>query len=201
MTRWALTGSAILLCIDLGACTVKSDPPAPVVTRPSAAQIPCDATRVLKSVCQQCHTAPPRNSAPFPLVTYDDTQVVASGKPIWRYMLTALQNGLMPLPPVQIALADRDALIRWLNAGAPPRVTTNDCSEQDAGSDAAGDSPDSPAADADDEDASGDAGTLDALDALEGDAPPRSSDNETESDAGIASLDACTLDDGSTPCE
>ncbi|MDP9000894.1 MAG: hypothetical protein M3O46_12365 [Myxococcota bacterium] len=123
---------------------------------------------------------------------------MTSGKPIWRYMLTAMQNGIMPLPPVQIASADRDTLIRWLNAGAPPRATTGDCAEQDAGTDAAGDDPDSPAADADDEDASGDAGILDALG---GEAPLRSSDNETESDAGNASLDACTPYDGTTPCE
>jgi hypothetical protein len=93
---------------------------------------------VLQRVCQQCHSAPPLNSAPFPLVTYDDTQVVNNGKPIWQYMLVVLQNGTMPLPPVKIDSTDRDTLIRWLNAGAPPRLAPGGCSEPVASVDGGG---------------------------------------------------------------
>jgi hypothetical protein len=39
--------------------------------------------------------------------------------PIWTYMRVVLQKGTMPLPPVKIDPADRDTLLRWLDAGAP----------------------------------------------------------------------------------
>jgi hypothetical protein len=97
----------------------------------SGLDIPCDPKRVLETVCQKCHSAPPQNSAPFSLVTYDDTHVVnaiTNGRPIWQYMLSAVQSGLMPLTPVQIAAADRDALLSWLDAGAPARTANDTCS-------------------------------------------------------------------------
>lgn len=90
--------------------------------------IPCDPNRVLSTVCQKCHSASPQNGAPFPLVTYDDTHNVQGGKPIWQYMLNVVENGIMPLPPVQIAAGDRDTLLRWLDAGAPARTAYDTCS-------------------------------------------------------------------------
>ena len=91
----------------------------------SALAVPCDADRVLQSVCQQCHSNPTQNSAPFPLVTYADTQTVSNGQPVWQYMRTVVASGAMPLPPVQITAADRDTLTRWLNSGAPARTVTD----------------------------------------------------------------------------
>jgi hypothetical protein len=115
--------------LGLGACAGRTDPPAPppALTQ-DVREIPCDARRVLEVVCQGCHTAPPRNQAPFALVTYADTQVLVGGRPIWTYMRAVLENGAMPLPPVKIDPADRDTLIRWLDAGAPAGFASSACS-------------------------------------------------------------------------
>lgn len=110
----------------------KGDPPPPAAD-PDKRQIPCDPKRVLVAVCQQCHTTPARNMAPFPLLTYADTQVVISNKPIWGYMQSALMRGIMPLPPVQLSPADKATLLGWLAAGAPPSLPSDVCSLVDAG--------------------------------------------------------------------
>lgn len=90
--------------------------------------IPCDAKFVLRTVCQQCHSALPRNSAPFSLVTYADTQVLMGGKPLWMDMRTVVESGLMPLSPVQIGVTERESLLAWLRDGAPPRTASDVCS-------------------------------------------------------------------------
>ena len=153
-------------------------------------------------MCQQCHAAPPRNSAPFPLVTYADTQVVASGKPLWSYMIVALQNGVMPLPPVQIAPADRDTLIRWLDAGAPPRSASDMCARPavdlgEGGIDAESGAPDSP----DDGNGGVESGALDARapDALDDGRSSDSFADDAATEAG-SDIDACTPDDAGAPC-
>jgi hypothetical protein len=126
-----VAGAAIGALVQLG-CVANSDGQPAVssqVTSHPTQFIPCDAQRVLDNVCQQCHTNPPKNSAPFPLVNYQDTHVVYSGNPIWVHMRNAVESGVMPLPPVQIDAPSRDALLRWLNAGAPARTATDVCSD------------------------------------------------------------------------
>jgi hypothetical protein len=158
---------AISCSFALGGCVVPDTaPPQRAREGGSGLEIPCDPKRVLETVCQTCHSAPPQNSAPFPLVTYDDTHVVnaiTNGKPIWHYMLSAVQSGLMPLTPVQINAGDRDALLAWLNAGAPARTPTDMCSVVSADPGDAGFGADSDAAATDSPDA-----------ALEADAGPDS---------------------------
>ncbi|MDP9035334.1 MAG: hypothetical protein M3O50_11045 [Myxococcota bacterium] len=119
--------SAWLSILALVACTAKSGAPAPVASVSSGLEVPCDARRVLENVCQQCHSNPPRNSAPFPLMTYDDTHAVASGEPLWHYMRIVVKSGVMPLPPVQLGAEDRDTLLRWFEAGAPARAAGDTC--------------------------------------------------------------------------
>jgi hypothetical protein len=43
-------------------------------TTPKTGDIPCDVFAVIHSICNQCHTSPPKNFAPFPILTYADTQ-------------------------------------------------------------------------------------------------------------------------------
>ena len=97
----------------------------------------CDAYRILNCVCQQCHQAPPLNGAPFPLLSYDDTQArypFKSSKPIWQQMQTVVGNGFMPyqgdptvMPAVQPLPAPQKAtLLAWLAEGALPEGGT-DC--------------------------------------------------------------------------
>jgi hypothetical protein len=144
-----LVVSALLAGCSAGAQTVSpgasdsspaADASPPVDSSPAAdtspssnLDIPCDPKRVLVAVCQQCHSNPPRNSAPFPLVTYADTQVISTGEPLWHYMRIVVENGVMPLPPVTISAADRDTLTAWLEAGAPARGPTDSCDDGDTG--------------------------------------------------------------------
>jgi|CZKU01.1.fsa_nt_gi hypothetical protein len=138
--------------------------------------------------------------APFPLVTYADTQVLAGSKPIWSYMQSVLASGVMPLPPVQLDPADREALLGWLEAGAPPRLPSEVCSLADAGSAATDDEAAVP-------DALGDAGygyvEERGLDARFEDAPAATREASTEggdADGTNATLDGC-VDGTGTPCE
>jgi hypothetical protein len=43
-------------------------------TVPQTGDIPCDVFAVIHSICNQCHVKPPQNNAPFPILTYADTQ-------------------------------------------------------------------------------------------------------------------------------
>ncbi len=186
--------------LALASCTAKSGGTVTVSSQPSGLQVPCDARRVLQNVCQQCHSNPTRNSAPFPLVTYDDTQVVASGEPLWHYMRIVVQSGVMPLPPVQISATDRQTLSKWLNAGAPAATAGDTCTplvdaadggvEQDAAPGSAGDEPMDEAASPSVDDTPADFDAADALDAadaadaLQTDGPSGADDGAPAQDAG-----------------
>ncbi len=199
--------------LGLGACAGRTDPPPPPALEQDLREIPCNVRRVLQVVCQGCHTAPPRNQAPFALVTYADTQVLVGGRPIWAYMRTVLETGAMPLPPVKIDPADRDTLIRWLDAGAPTSLASGGCAPaiDSGGGDDTEAGPLSSASDG--AAAASDGGT--ATSASEGSAPDaRSSDavdagedmalaETLDADPAVASdaIDTCCTNDGSAPSE
>lgn len=96
----------------------------------------CAARQVLVAKCQRCHAAPPEHGAPFPLVSYEDTQVVtAHGEARFVAIETAISQDYMP--PSFIALQpavaeldehERDVLLGWCRAGGPPG-TPGDCDE------------------------------------------------------------------------
>jgi uncharacterized membrane protein len=88
---------------------------------PAAGQLPCEVERVLRARCQECHTAPPKNGAPFPLLTYANTQADYFGKPIYERMRVAIDTDFMPLAPREkLSDADRAVMLEWIDAGAPP---------------------------------------------------------------------------------
>jgi hypothetical protein len=114
----------MLVTMALVACSEAPQKPASRVTpKVVVGDIPCGADKVLKNVCQFCHTNPPQHGAPFPLVTYANTQSELDGKPIYFWMEKYVSEEIMPLPPVEISDADRAILLKWLRAGAPPRQT------------------------------------------------------------------------------
>jgi len=87
----------------------------------------CAARRVLEAKCWRCHGAPPDHGAPFPLVTYDDTQIV-SGKGTPRFVVieAAVSDDFMPArfialePPVApLTDSEKAALLSWCDSGAP----------------------------------------------------------------------------------
>ena len=90
----------------------------------------CDAYAIINCVCQQCHQNPPRNGAPIPLLTYEDTQapfpLETSSRRVWQTMQTVIGNDFMPyrgnakvMPPVQpLSAEQKRTLLTWLTEGA-----------------------------------------------------------------------------------
>jgi hypothetical protein len=128
--------------------------------RQDANEIPCGPRIVLQSICQQCHTRPTRNGAPFSLVNRSDILAATRGSVIRQLMIEQLEARRMPLSPVTITDDQRNTLLGWLKEGAPA-VSPQDC-PSDAGLGADGD------VDA------GDGGVVDdaSSDGSENDAPP-----------------------------
>lgn len=96
----------------------------------------CDALAVLRSKCHRCHQDPPQNGAPFPLLTYADTQAEhATGDLVYERMLAAVESGIMPPtagmfdpPPEPLTCREKTTLLDWLKAGAPrPRGNDPSC--------------------------------------------------------------------------
>jgi uncharacterized membrane protein len=85
----------------------------------------CNVQRVLEQKCQRCHQDPPMNGAPFPLVTYEDTQVSErTGRRRYERIYGAVESEYMPAtfiklnPPVQPLTDDeRSILLEWAAAG------------------------------------------------------------------------------------
>ena len=86
---------------------------------PAPSTLPCDVATVLHK-CQTCHTVPPRNGAPISLVTYEDTQRLYRGDPVWKLMGRDVKSGRMPLAIVTLDQNERDAVVRWSEAGGQP---------------------------------------------------------------------------------
>lgn len=97
--------------------------------------IPCEPRAVLKAICQQCHTRPLKNGAPFPLQRLSDINAVHFGRLTRLDMIDDLNAGRMPLFPVTISATDKKTLLDWLNDGAPA-VSPRSClvEQEDAGS-------------------------------------------------------------------
>jgi hypothetical protein len=93
----------------------------------------CAARAVLRDKCQRCHQEPPLNGAPFPLLTYDDTQVVdRKGVPRFQRMKAAIDSDYMPplfleLEPAVEPLqpTERATLLSWLSSEPP--LDSPDC--------------------------------------------------------------------------
>lgn len=104
--------------------------------REDADEIPCEPRRVLQTVCQQCHSLPPQNGAPFSLVRRADIVATRSGVVVRELMIQQLDAWRMPLTPVTMSSVDREVLLEWLRAGAPA-TTPRDCTDtaDDGGAD------------------------------------------------------------------
>jgi hypothetical protein len=99
------------------------------------ASLPCDVQAVLSEVCDTCHSSPPKNGAPISIVTYADTQAVFTQLPTydhvptWRVMGDAVAAGVMPQPWPGVALSSgqKQTLLAWVDAGAPPLAPGAQC--------------------------------------------------------------------------
>lgn len=101
------------------------EPPVEVLRVPNSG-LPCDVEEVLVAKCRRCHTTPTRHAAPFPLLTWEDTQqIFRDDRPRFKVMASAIKSGFMPYntkanPPVEPATdAEKQVIIDWAEAGAP----------------------------------------------------------------------------------
>lgn len=70
---------------------------------PASGDIPCDVFKVIHGVCNRCHADPPLIGAPFPLLTYEDTQMPydTHGKLRYQRMREVIQPDGVPRMPLQ----------------------------------------------------------------------------------------------------
>lgn len=88
----------------------------------------CDVHVVLASKCQRCHREPPVSGAPFPLLVYEDTQVVdRRGVMRFERIAGAIESGTMPpwyldlSPPVELLNSNEEMLLlEWVANGGKP---------------------------------------------------------------------------------
>ena len=103
----------------------------------AAGCFPEEIAAIVGTKCQRCHdtvealadclSAGGCLRGPFPLATWQDTQAMFSGRPIYERMGAAVEAGFMPLqsasvmPPVaDLTDSERAALLEWTGACAPP---------------------------------------------------------------------------------
>jgi len=94
-----------------------------------AGEIPCAPRAVLQDVCQNCHTTPPKNGAPFSQLTYQDIDSDLEGEPVWSRMRRAIRDGRMPLDPYTLTEEQQRVLLEWLDADAPPAPIGTVCTQ------------------------------------------------------------------------
>jgi uncharacterized membrane protein len=117
--------AAVLALVLCGCGGGESGPPAePEVTGTVAW---CEVSAVLSAKCAACHVGQGQHGAPFPLLTFEDTQVVEAprDKPIWELMQAMVEAGAMPPtesplvgPSGELTEAERLALGVWFDEGA-----------------------------------------------------------------------------------
>ncbi|HKQ71775.1 MAG TPA: hypothetical protein VJT73_20670 [Polyangiaceae bacterium] len=82
----------------------------------------CDVLGVLEAKCQRCHREPPDHGAPFPLMTYADTQVRKGilMSLVQSMVLEEVAADRMPAafvvldPPVEaLTIAEKNVLLGW----------------------------------------------------------------------------------------
>lgn len=134
MVRSAAVGILVVAAAALGACGGGGGSP------DSATLTYCDVAPILASKCQRCHTDPPEHGAPFPLLTYADTQEPSPlpdepGRTRASDMFHAVESDYMPYkgvdlePPVsQLTCQEKTTLLDWLGkGGSPPPEAHEDC--------------------------------------------------------------------------
>jgi hypothetical protein len=94
-------------------------------TIPATGSIPDEDNAILQSRCQTCHTDPPQNGAPFPLITYAQVHSLIAGiTPTYEEMYDLIQPNGDPHMPYgdapQLSSGQLTTLSDWLAACAPP---------------------------------------------------------------------------------
>jgi hypothetical protein len=92
--------------------------------------LPCDINLIIVPYCQSCHSDPPANGAPMPLVTWEDFHALTpadsivpdSGTYVYQSCQFRISDNLAPQPPPPnpiLNATDVATLDSWFDAGAP----------------------------------------------------------------------------------
>jgi hypothetical protein len=91
---------------------------------------PCDVFAVIHTNCNPCHANPKLNGAPFPLLTFDDTQQPFTAcQLIFQRMYDQTRPSACPRMPLggMLDTADYATLSNWLLMCAPPLPAGTGC--------------------------------------------------------------------------
>jgi hypothetical protein len=120
---WATVAMSALSLHGVSGCASddgESDGPTGTVTW-------CQTSAVLAAKCQRCHVGAGLHGAPFPLVTFADTQVESktTGTRRWQQMQAMVAADFMPPddprldpPPAKLTSEEKDLLMTWFGEGA-----------------------------------------------------------------------------------
>jgi hypothetical protein len=96
---------------------------------PATGDVPCDVFKVIHGTCNRCHQDPPLAGAPFPLLTYEDTQMPYDmhGKLRYQRMHEVIQPDGSPHMPFkstivvvpELTAAEFATLDAWLACPTP----------------------------------------------------------------------------------
>jgi hypothetical protein len=96
---------------------------------PATGDFPCDVFKVIHGTCNRCHQDPPLIGAPFPLLTYEDTQMPydTHGKLRYQRMREVIQPDGSPHMPFmstkivvpELTAAELATLDAWLACPTP----------------------------------------------------------------------------------
>jgi len=98
---------------------------------PVVGDFPCPVFQVILDKCSACHQSPPKGGAPFPILTYEDTQKLLGQKTVLQRMAEVIQpNGVPHMPfgsAPQLTQAEFTTLNDWLTQGATPEPEGMGC--------------------------------------------------------------------------
>lgn len=124
---FAIALAAVALhCSSSGGAPASDAPKCDGVVTPTVGDLPDDVNAVLVGKCQACHTAPPKNHAPWPLQSFEDTQKVLglAGQRRWQRMAEVIEPGGSPHMPFgdapQLTDAELATLRAWFAGCAKP---------------------------------------------------------------------------------
>ena len=84
-------------------------------------EYPCEVEAVMDN-CRRCHSANPTlNPGPFPLDTYEESQVMYGSKAVWFHIRGVIESEFMPLQAPKLNDDEKDAMIEWACSCGPPR--------------------------------------------------------------------------------
>ena len=120
MKKHLLIPLGVLVLTVLGNCSSRDlDELQPISVDPIEDDVTFQDVRfVFDNICTQCHSNPPQNDAPMPLVTYlQVVDAVENRGLLDRISRAEGESGLMPLGGPRLPQANIDLIFEWNNDG------------------------------------------------------------------------------------